>query len=55
MVDSVKEQEFISRFMEIIDQNLTHDDFEVDLVCRKPGLSRTALMILFIKYLPNIF
>ncbi|MEI6949075.1 response regulator [Paraflavisolibacter sp. H34] len=43
MVDSVKEQEFFSRFLAIIDENLTNTDFEVDLVCRELRLSRTGL------------
>ncbi|MEI6949865.1 response regulator [Paraflavisolibacter sp. H34] len=45
LVNSVKEQEFLTRFIGIIDQHLAQEDLGVDLVCRELGLSRSRLYL----------
>ena len=43
LVNSSKEQEFISKVIQTIEDNLTNENFEVDIVCRNLNLSRTKL------------
>ncbi|WP_207428813.1 response regulator [Pedobacter sp. SYSU D00535] len=43
LVQSSKEQEFISNIIRVIEENLMNEAFEVDLMCKELNLGRTTL------------